>query len=78
MLDAISPRNESVQYGRACRRRERGLLCDHTHRRFSSKDGTVPIAVAMTFDQTAEKPHTPTRMPSIDKEVAVDTAETDP
>jgi hypothetical protein len=78
MLDAISPTNESVQYGRAWRRREREFDCDHTHLRFSSKDGMVPIAVAMTFDHTAEKPPTPTRTPRTDKEVAVDMAETDP
>jgi hypothetical protein len=44
----------------------------------SSKDGTVPIAVATTFDHTAGKPSPPTRTPRIVREVAVETTDTDP
>jgi hypothetical protein len=78
ILDAIKPKKDSAQYGRACRRRERGLPCAHTHRRLSSKEGTVPIAVAMTFDHKAGKPNAPTSNPRIVSEVMVEIAYTDP
>jgi hypothetical protein len=50
----------------------------HTHRRFNSKDGTVPTPVAATFAQLAGTPASPTSTPSTVKPTVVDIADTAP
>jgi ligand-binding SRPBCC domain-containing protein len=52
-VDTINPANERRKYGNALRTTEPSPDWAHTHLRLSSNEGTVAIAVAMTFDQVA-------------------------
>jgi hypothetical protein len=73
-----NPMSERRKYGVAWRRRERRPRWAQTHLRLSSKEGTVAIAVAVTFDQIAGKLRMPTRTPRTVRLVAVEMAETEP
>lgn len=54
IVETTRPARESAQYGTAWRMSAPGPRRPHTQRRLSSKEGTVPTAVAMTFDNVGE------------------------
>ena len=64
------------QKGVTWRRTDRWERSHQTHRRFSSKDGTVPTAVATTLATTASTPRRPTSIPRMVRLVAVATPDT--
>lgn len=76
-VDSTSPSNDSEQNGTSCPKVGRRPPWDHTQRRFSSKDGTVPAAVATTFAHIAGKESTPTSTPSTVTLVRVETTDTE-
>jgi hypothetical protein len=55
---------------------DRAPRFNHTHRRLSSNEGTVPMAVAATLAHPAGALTTPTSKPRTVKLVAVEIAET--
>ena len=75
-VETTSPVKERVQKGTIWPSSERRPPLLHTQRRLSSKDGTVPTAVATTFDQVAGIPARPTRTPSVTRLEVVDTTDT--
>jgi hypothetical protein len=64
--------------GAAWRRRDRGPLWAQTHLRLSSKEGTVPIDVAITLAQMGGNLARPTSRPRMMRLVMVEMAETEP
>ncbi|HLN17685.1 MAG TPA: hypothetical protein VK277_13155 [Acidimicrobiales bacterium] len=62
--------------GTTWRRSDAGPRRRQTNRRLSSKDGTVPTAVATRFAHSASKPTTPTSNPSVVRLVSVETTDT--
>lgn len=74
-VDTASPRNEKAAKGPTSVQSDRRPRRCHTQRRFSSKEGTTPTPVAITFDQPADMPNSPTRMPRTTRLVTVLTAE---
>jgi hypothetical protein len=61
-VESPSPVKERIQYGAISADRERRPRFCHTHRRFSSNDGTVPAPVATTFAHSADRPCVARRM----------------
>lgn len=70
-VDTTRPANDRVQNGATWRRSERCDWSNQTQRRLSSKDGTVPTAVATTLASAAFTPKSPTRTPSTVRLVSV-------
>ena len=70
------PAKDSVQNGVTWRRTDRCDWSNQTQRRFSSKEGTVPTAVASTLARTASTPKTPTSTPRMVRLVAVEMPDT--
>jgi hypothetical protein len=77
-VESTRPAKDRVQKGVTWRSTDRCDWSNHTQRRLSSKDGTVPTAVAMTLAHSAGNDRTPTRSPRIDRPVMVEIADTDP
>ncbi len=75
-VEITRPANESVQNGVIWRRTDRCEWSNQTQRRFSSKDGTVPTAVASTLATTASTPKMPTRTPRTVRLVTVEMPDT--
>jgi hypothetical protein len=76
-VERARPANDIAVKGMTSPSREGSPLLLHTQRRLSSKDGTVPTAVATTFAHPAARPSTPTRSPNTVRLVAVATTETE-
>lgn len=75
-VERARPANDSPQKGTTWPASERRPQNDQTHRRFSSNDGTVPMAVAARLAAMAGVAKTPTRTPRTVRLVAVEIAET--
>jgi hypothetical protein len=75
-VEITRPAKESVQNGVIWRSTERCEWSNQTQRRFSSKEGTVPTAVASALATTAFTPKMPTRTPRTVRLVTVETPDT--
>ena len=77
-VDRARPVNDSTQNGTTCPPIELRPCWRQTHRRFSSNDGTVPIAVATTLAQPGAIVRVDTSRPSTTRLVVVATIDTAP
>jgi hypothetical protein len=75
-VESTRPAKDNVQNGVTWRSTDRWEWSHQTQRRFSSKDGTVPTAVASTLASTASTPRRPTRRASTVRLVTVETPDT--
>jgi len=75
-VDTTSPEADSATKGSTWRATDRGPVARHTHRRLSSKDGTVPTAVATTLAAVAGVPTSPTSTARVTRLVDVATSDT--
>jgi hypothetical protein len=75
-VDRARPANESTQNGSTSAPNDRRPDLPHTHRRFSSKDGTVPTAVATTLAQPSGIDPVATSAPSTVRLTVVEISET--
>jgi hypothetical protein len=75
-VESTRPAKDRVQKGVTWRSTDRCDWSNHTQRRLSSKDGTVPTAVATTLASTASTPHSPTSTPSTVRLVTVEMPDT--
>jgi hypothetical protein len=75
-VESTSPAKDKVQNGVTWRSTDRCDWSNQTQRRLSSKEGTVPTAVASTLATTASTPNRPTRTPSTVRLVTVDMPDT--
>ena len=77
-VDRPRPANDIATNGTTWRETERSPVSPQTHRRFSSNEGTVPIAVATTLAQPAGRVLVATNSPSTARLVVVAIADTAP
>jgi hypothetical protein len=75
-VETTRPARDNEQNGVTCRSSARGDWSNQTQRRLSSKDGTVPTAVATTLARAALTPTRPTSTPRTVRLVTVATPET--
>jgi hypothetical protein len=75
-LESPSPAKDRAVNGTTWRARERLDRHRQTQRRFSSKDGTVPMAVATRLANNAPRPSTATPKARVMRLVAVAMADT--
>jgi hypothetical protein len=75
-VDTSSPAKDRAEKGTIWPISDRRSRRAQTHRRLSSKDGTVPTAVASTLADTAGMPTSPTRMNRTIRLIVVATADT--
>jgi hypothetical protein len=75
-VDKPSPAKESAQNGPISASTDRWPVRPQTQRRFSSNDGTVPSAVAVTLAQAALMAPVATSTPSTERLAVVEMAET--